>query len=437
MKHDKMILGENAVFTTDSGSTGVNNNVLVCGGTGCGKTMSVSEPALLETSNANMIVTLTKRRLVDQYKAVFLDRGYRVLDLNFADPAAGNVFYDPLEFVSSEQDAVVLAESIVEAAGRTSTDPYWDNASVALLTAEIGMVCGMKKRPCFKDLMELHGQLKFGSRPPRRPVSEDAFFFGDRPSQVTLYTTMDEYFAELEKKEPGSYTGSCWRSFREMPEKTARCIFGTLNPILNRIFPPAVLDAMSGRASKRLDLRRFTDERSILFVTSLPGANAGLQQLIALFYSQVFHELFSIAEGRGDRRLPREIRILCDDFATGGKIRGFAENISVFREKGISATILIQSESQLETLYGEADATTIVNNCDTYLYMGGMDASTAMAVAKKTDRPLEEILWMPVGTVWVMRRGQKPIRTQRYDIQSDERWQRLKESRGKEQGRGR
>ena len=69
--------------------------------------------------------------------------------------------------------------------------------------------------------------------------------------------------------------------------------------------------------------------------------------------------------------------------------------------------------------------------------MGGMDASTAMAVAKKTDRPLEEILWMPVGTVWVMRRGQKPIRTQRYDIQSDERWQRLKESRGKEQGRGR
>ena len=435
MKFDNLILGENTVVSTDSVSTGVNNNVLVVGGTGSGKTMSVSEPALLETCRDNMIVTLTKRRLVDRYKRLFQERGYRVLDLNFAEPAKGSVFYDPLAFVCDERDAASLAEAIVEAGGRTSSDPYWDNASVALLTAEIAAVNDLTNRPTFKDVMDLHGKLRFTSRPSGRLTAEDMLSsLADPRRTVTAYTTLDEYYGRLEAKDPDSYAVSCWRSFREMPEKTARCIFGTLNPILNRMFPPQFLEGLAKGSCSRLDLESFTENRSILFVTSRPGANAGLQQLIALFYSQVFGELFRMAEEREDRRLPRTVRLLCDDFAAGGKIKGFAENISVFREKGISVTLLIQSQSQLEALYGDADAATIVNNCDSYVYMGGMDTATALEIAKKVDRPLDEVLWMPVGDVWIMRRGQRPIRTRRYDIQADERWQRLsgREDRGRE-----
>ena len=83
MVYDSVILGENAVFSTDSRETQVNNNILVCGSSGCGKTMSISEPKLLCTNHASLVITLSKRRLVKIYSELFKKRGYRVLDMNF------------------------------------------------------------------------------------------------------------------------------------------------------------------------------------------------------------------------------------------------------------------------------------------------------------------------------------------------------------------
>ena len=86
MKAEKVILGEGAIYSTDCEETGINNNVLVVGGSGCGKTMSIAEPRLLETLTSSLIVTVTKRRIVNQYKQFFRDKGYSVYDLNFIDP---------------------------------------------------------------------------------------------------------------------------------------------------------------------------------------------------------------------------------------------------------------------------------------------------------------------------------------------------------------
>ena len=117
--------------------------------------------------------------------------------------------------------------------------------------------------------------------------------------------------------------------------------------------------------------------------------------------------------------------MLCDDFATGGRILNFPEYISIFREAQISVTMLIQSESQLRAMYSPEDAVTIINNCDTYVYMGGMDISTSKNISIRLNEPLEDVLYMPVNRAVVFRRGSRPVVTERYHILEDERYQKV------------
>ena len=103
----------------------------------------------------------------------------------------------------------------------------------------------------------------------------------------------------------------------------------------------------------------------------------------------------------------------------------FPEYISIFREKGISVTLLLQSESQLEEIYGPGNGTIIVNNCDSYIYLGGMDLKTAQNISLRLNTPLDEVLYMPIGQEVIFRRGQRPILTQRYDIRKNALYQRI------------
>ena len=154
---NRMILGEGAVFSTDCNETGLNNNVIVCGSSGGGKTMSVIEPRLLETFDSSLIVTVTKRRLVDKYKKVFCERGYKVLDLNFVRPTDSNIAYDPLDYVSSYSDITFLAQAVVKANPRkdkSTADPYWDESSISLLSAEIAYILMTEKNPSFADFLK-------------------------------------------------------------------------------------------------------------------------------------------------------------------------------------------------------------------------------------------------------------------------------------------
>ena len=108
----------------------------------------------------------------------------------------------------------------------------------------------------------------------------------------------------------------------------------------------------------------------------------------------------------------------------------FDHYIAIFREKRISATLLVQSESQLSSIYGKTKAKTIINNCDTYVVLGGMDDETIASIAKKTDVPESEVRDMPIGTEYFIRRGQKAIFTKRYDLFKDPVY--MAETQGKE-----
>ena len=170
MEMDRMILGEGAVYSTNCNETGLNNNVIVCASSGGGKTMSIMEPRLLETFHSSLVVTVTKRKLVNKYKTVFSKRGYNVLDLNFVKPIESNIAYDPLEYVASYSDISFLSESIVKANPRkenSTADPYWDDAAISLLSALIAYVLMIEDKPTFADVLKLNDTLTIKESGPR------------------------------------------------------------------------------------------------------------------------------------------------------------------------------------------------------------------------------------------------------------------------------
>lgn len=402
---DKIILGENAVYSTDCSETSLNNNVLICGSSGCGKTMSIVEPRLLETFNSSLIVTLTKRSLVRKYKSLFTQRGYIVEDLNFINPAESDVSYDPLQYIASYADITFLAEAIVKAnpkKDKSNADPYWDDAAISLLSAEISYVLMTKDNASFIDVLRLHDKLDF---------NED---------NGSITTSLDRQFEYLEEVDPGCFALSCWKSFSRLPMKTASCVFGSLNTTLDTIFSPELRKMLA--LKRKVDFVGLGSRKTVLFV-STSAVNPALHRFVNVFYAQAFKTLFEYAESLTDGRLPIPVHMICDDFATGSRILDFPEFISIIREAQISVCLITQSESQIESIYGSDDATTIINNCDTYVFMGGMDLKTGRSMSERLNAPLDEVLYMPLGQVIILRRGNKPFITQRYNILENEMYQ--------------
>ena len=409
MKADKMIFGdgEDVVYSTDSNETGLNNNVIVCASSGSGKTMSVIEPRLINTFNSSLVVTVAKRRIVEKYSNVFRQRGYNVFDLNFTNPLKSNIAYDPLEYISSYSDITFLAESIVKSNLRnenTSADPYWNEASCSLMSALISYVLMTENKPTFTDVLELNDKLK---------IMDD----GGR-----ITTSLDSQYDMLERIEPNCFAVSCWNSFRVLPMRTASCVYGTLNTTLDTIFSPELRKMISHK--DKVDFEKLASSKTVLFV-STSAVNPSLNCFVNMFYAQMFKQLFEFAESRPDGKLPVPVSVLADDFAVGSRIQNFPEYISVFREKNLSTVILLQSESQLERMYGCDDAINIIDNCDTYVYMGGMNLKTCRNISERLDVPLDEVLYMPKDQVIIFRRGQRPVISKRFDILNNKMYQRI------------
>ncbi|MCR4771161.1 MAG: type IV secretory system conjugative DNA transfer family protein [Oscillospiraceae bacterium] len=405
MAIDKVILGKDCVYPADPELTGLNNNVIVLGGSGSGKTQSIVVPHLLETFNSSLVVSLSKRRIAEEFTPVFEERGYKVLLLDFSDPDRSNVGWDPLDFVHDEEDITFLAEALIKSDAKKShstADPYWDQAAVTLLSSLIALV-QTQPDPSFSDVMD----------------KVDSLLINADDDLTT--TTLDDCFNELEKKNPKCFAVNAWRTFRMLPIRTSLCVYSDMNVNLATLFTKRIRRLLQKKPA--INFERIAAERTVLFTIMSP-VNPGLNRLINVCFSQLLKQLFELAESEPNGRLPVPVHLIFDDFATagGGQIMKFPELISSFREPGISCTLIMQSESQLEYLY-KAGAHVILENADSLLYLGGMDLDTARNAGLRADLPMEEMLWMPIGQEYVFRRGQKPIRTLRYDTPGDPRYQ--------------
>lgn len=405
---DEMVLGKNSIFSADQKETGCNANAVVIGGTGSGKTLSVWYPSLLRVENSSVVNIIKKR---EQSSAAlvghFQELGYDTEELNLVNPEEGTCCFDPLDYLRPDdyQGIKGFADLVVDndpdRTGSVRSDPYWEEEASLLLASLIRKA--FLSVPCagFVDVMEQVNRLRF---------SESDFGIG---------TNLDAEFDRLRRNDPDDPAVSWWNSFRDLPDRTARCVLGTLRTRLGSLFTSDVLACMAAKPG--INLRRLGQKKTALFIAISPVKPA-LHRFVNMILGQLIRTLFELGEEYPGGVLPVPVRIFADDFANGGPIAHFAEDISIFRSKGISIMMLLQSESQLSALYGEKGAVTILDNCDTYVYMGSMDLATARQVSLRLDAPLEEILNLPIGREIIFQRGKKPVVTQRYDIFSDPRY---------------
>ena len=209
---------------------------------------------------------------------------------------------------------------------------------------------------------------------------------------------------------------SAWDAYINGSDQTSRSVMMSLQTPMTHVFTQAIRSFLKN--PREFSFEKLLEPKTVLFVYTSP-VNTALSPFISIFYQQMFKSLFELAERREDGTLPQPVYVLCDDFATGVPIDHFQDHISIFRAKGISVTMLIQSETQLASIYGTDNAKTIINNCDTYIYLGGMDIATAKAIAERVDWPYSDVLNMKIGSELLFHRGQAPLITKRYDFFND------------------
>lgn len=409
--YDTFILGEDkrCHISTDCHKTQLNNNIMVVGGSGSGKTRSVMVPTLLHLEHSNAVGIFTKWGMLTFIRQVLEKRGYKVHVLNLSEPDQSEYSFDPLVYCKTDADIRDLAQAIIFSApqGGCSKDPYWDTSAANLLEIVLWTVkhYAMPGKDTMATALCLLERLIWNDdRLEWKEMDEEEM--GKYPTHYIL----DKLCADDPVKQ------AVWRNYVMLADQTGACVTSSMQTPLNAVFPAAVRSCISG--AEQFEFSKLTDEKNVLFVYVSP-VNVANHRYAALFYHQVFKSLFEIAEARQGRVLPYPVHVLCDDFATGGAIPDFEKHISIFREKEIAVTMLLQSETQLASIYGKMKAKTIINNCDTYVFLGGMDDETCDSIAKKTDVPASEIRDMPIGTEYFIRRGQKAIRTERYDILKD------------------
>lgn len=169
-------------------------------------------------------------------------------------------------------------------------------------------------------------------------------------------------------------------------------------------------------------------EKTAVFLT-ISDTDRAMDGLASVFYTQALNTLCASADkDYPDHRLPMPVRFILDDFATNVYIPDFDKIISVIRSREIYASVILQSISQLTSLYGQSGSMTIVNNCDNCLYLGGQDVETAKYIAIKANKTADTILNLPLGQAYLFTRGRKPRAVTKYDVRSHEAYRELPEA---------
>ncbi len=396
---NRLILGEGQYYSLNCHETGLNNNVLVVGASGAGKTRGYVIPNLLEASGS-YIVSDPKGSLFKDYGPFLKNRGYEVCKLDFTDPTESS-HYNFFNYIRTTQDINKLAHMIANNDKIGSVpDPFWDRAAELLVGSLIAYVW----ETCEKSEQTLATILKL----------TELILINENDAEAR--SPMDILMDDLETSNISSYAVKLYKKFRIAAGKTLKSIIITLNSRIAMYDSPEIQEMT---AFDDIDIPSIGQKKRAVFVV-VSDNDRSLDGLVNLFFTQAMNELCYFADKKcKNYSLPIPVRFILDDFATNCKIEDFPRMIASIRSRGISTMLMIQSEGQLKEGYNN-DGRTIIANCDSYVYLGGNDVETAESVAKRCDLPLKKILNMPVGTNWIFRRGQNPINGNTIKLESYE-----------------
>ena len=403
---DKIILADNVYLESgEAGEQRPNNNVLVIGSSGSGKSDSVFKPNALRMNSESMIMTYSKWAEAWKMANYKRSKGYEVLVLDEVHPELSSGIIDPLRYCTSYLEVENIARSIVLADpdAKNVKDVYWNNSAIALLKALMLLTLQIVEDATMKDVLDIF----------------DAFSIEEDGKGIK--TSLDEIFDEVEIRWGKCPAVTAFADFRQLPYNTAGCVRDSLAKAIQMVFPEPIRQMMS--KDDLIDFEELATKKTMLIIITSP-VNTSLYLFANLVFEIAIKQLLEFAERCPQQRLPRPVRLMFDDFACGARINDFSRHISIFRAAGISSLILLQSESQLRQMYSAAESENIINNCSVYVYLtGGMDLVTCGHISQRLDVPMTDILYAPVGQVLVLKSGNKPIWAKRYDIYNSREYQ--------------
>lgn len=403
MKRDPIVLGEGYILPGDDvGRTRPNANALIVGTTGCGKSTSVILPTAGRMNCSNPIMNYAKESDGYAMARYLKSKGYAAHILSINHPDKSTISFDPMMSLESYEDVDALSAAIVDAAIKQTVDDYWQAKAKPLLSSLITatfMTAKDNAVPGMVDVLKLFDQLL------------------PHENGYSVETPLDDMFRQLDKADPGCYAVREYNSWHSLPYRTASCVRDTLAAALSVVFPESIRKMM--QAKPQFDVEKFVHNKEALIVIT-SAVDTSQQYYANLFYRDTERQLLRYASTCPNGELPREIRFIFDDFACTAPIQGFANDVSLFRSAGLSAIMLLQSEQQLEAIYKD-DAPIIRQNCAVYAYFpGGFDDKSCEIVSKRMGLPYEDILYAPLGKVFIMQSGTKPVHIPRYDTLNSE-----------------
>ena len=353
--------------------TGLNNNDLIIGGSGSGKTGGYIYNLLLNPYGS-MIVSDTKGLLHRIFSRYLKEKGYRVQVLDFVNPEK-SIGYNPLRYIRqnkfgeyNEADIMKLANIIMPKLD--AEEPFWEKAAARYICMLIGYVLeyAPEEEQTMTSVCEIHrrmlsssGRVKF-----EKWAMENPHCFAARKYKQMAGS------AEAEKM---------WKSIMEFVNEGLD-VFDYIE------YEPI----WEGEDS--INIAELGHEKTVIFVNSSDN-DTSMHTLVNLFQTQAMQVLLAEADKMEDGRLPIPCRLILDDFASSARIENFDNLISIIRSREISVSIIIQSLSQLNNMYSVHRANTILNNCAHVLYLSGKDQDTMQYVANYLNQTVHSVLKLP------------------------------------------
>ena len=333
-----------------------NKNVLVIGGSGSGKTRFYVKPNLMQM-HSSYCVTDPKGTIVLECGKMLEDNGYEIRILNTIN-FKKSMKYNPFSYIHSEKDILKLVQTIIantKGEGEKAGEDFWVKAEKLYYTALIAYIYyeAPKEEKNFATLLDMIDASE---------VRED---------DENYKNPIDRVFEALEKKEPRHFAVKQYKKYKLAAGKTAKSILISCGA---RLAPFDIQELRDLMSEDELELDCIGDRKTALFVI-ISDTDDTFNFVVSIMYSQLFNLLCDKADDVYGGRLPVHVRFLLDEFANIGLIPKFEKLIATIRSREISASIILQAQSQLKAIYKD-NADTIIGNCDSTLFLGGKEKTT-------------------------------------------------------------
>ena len=424
-----------------------NKNIVVIGGSGSGKTRFFVKPSVMQM-NCSMVITDPKGTLIeecgkmlakgppkkDKNGNIMKDKSGKVVHepyvikvlntINFSK----SLHYNPFAYIRSEKDILKLVTTIIvntKGEGEKASEDFWVKAEKLLYTALIAFIWyeGKEEEKNLNTLLDLLNESE------------------TREEDETYQNPVDMMFQELEERDPQHFAVRQYKKYKMAAGKTAKSILISCGA---RLAPFDIAELREIMSYDEMELDKIGDRKTALFLI-MSDTDTTFNFVIAMLQSQLFNLLCDKADDEYGGRLPVHVRVIADEFANIGQIPQFDKLIATIRSREISASIILQSQSQLKAMYKDS-ADTILGNCDTTLFLGGKEKTTLKEMSEllgketidlyntsetrsnqksfglnyqKTGKQLmteDEIAVMDGGKCILQIRGARPFFSDKYDI---------------------